>query len=371
MLHLLTFLLLSLSPADPDTVNWTNYRGPGDEGHAFDANLPTEWSEDKNIAWKIPTKGKAWSSPVIWGDRLWFTDAPPEGTRLSVHCVDKNTGKKVYDKKLHTVVAPQYCHPFNSYASPSPVLEEGRVYVSFGSPYTGCLDMETGDVIWERKDFVCNHFRGAGSSPFIYQDLLILHFDGSDHQFVVGLNKNTGETVWRTDRSVDYQDIDPETGKPGREGDMRKAYSTPTILNVGGKDQLLSLGSMALYAYEPETGKEIWRAAAIGAHSGSTRPVAGERPRLHANGFRQKQNDRGPPRRKRRRHREPHRLGTHPRRPQAPLGPPRRRPPFHGRRQRHRGLPRSQDRRESLDGTPRRQLLRLSHPRRQPHLLLR
>ena len=185
------------------------------------------------------------------------------------------TGKKIYDVRLHTVVAPQYCHPFNSYASPSPVLEEGRVYVSFGSPYTGCIDMEKGDVIWERKDFVCNHFRGPGSSPFIYKNLLILHFDGSDHQYVVALNKDTGETVWRTDRSVDYEDIDPETGKPGREGDMRKAYSTPTILNVDGRDLLLSLGSMALYAYEPETGKEVWRAAAIGAHSGSTRPVAG------------------------------------------------------------------------------------------------
>jgi outer membrane protein assembly factor BamB len=137
------------------------------------------------------------------------------------------------------------------------------------------LDAATGEVIWERKDFVCNHFRGAGSSPLIYKNLFILHFDGSDHQFVVGLDKETGRTVWRTERSVDFQDLDQATGKPKRDGDFRKAFSTPVVMEAGGRDILLSQGSMAMYAYEPETGKEIWRVEKLGVHSGSTRPVTG------------------------------------------------------------------------------------------------
>lgn len=271
---LLTFLL-GIPITAPATDNWPSYRGPGDQGDAGPAKIPVEWGEDRNVAWKLPIKGKAWSSPVVWDDRVWVTNTPPEGTRGSVICINKANGRKLYEKKLFINPAPQYCHPFNSYGSPSPVLEEGRVYATFGSPWTGCLDMQTGDVIWERTDFVCNHFRGAGSSPFIYKNLLILHFDGSDHQFVVAMDKDTGKTVWETKRSVDYQDIDPETGKPKREGDMRKAFSTPVIAKVDGRDLLISLGSMAIYAYEPETGKEVWRVETVGVHSGSTRPVVG------------------------------------------------------------------------------------------------
>ena len=102
-----------------------------------------------------------------------------------------------------------------------------------------------------------------------------VHFDGSDYQYVVAMDKQTGETVWKTDRSVDFQDIDPETGRPNREGDYRKGFSTPVIARVGGRDVLISLGSVALYGYEPETGEELWRVEARGGHSGSSRPVVG------------------------------------------------------------------------------------------------
>jgi outer membrane protein assembly factor BamB len=174
------------------------------------------------------------------------------------------------------VAKPQYCIPFNSYASPSPVIEEGRVYVSFGSPYIACLDSKTGDVIWERTDFVCNHYRAAGSSPFLYGDLLILPFDGADRQYVVALYKWTGRTVWETPRNFDFQDSDAPLGTQIREGDLHKAFSTPVIADVAGQPVLVSLGSMALYGYEPKTGRELWRVASMGSHSGSARPVAGQ-----------------------------------------------------------------------------------------------
>jgi len=255
--------------------NWPSYRGPTNQGESDATDLPIHWSETENVVWKTAIPGKAWSSPVIWGDRIWLTNAPPEGTQLYAICVDKNSGKILIKKRLRAVPAPQYCHPFNSYASPSPVIEQGRVYMSFGSPYNACLDSKTGQVIWERTDLVCNHFRGAGSSPFLYKNLFLLHLDGSDYQYVIALDKRTGRTVWKTDRSIDFQDIDPETGGPIRVGDFRKAFSTPVIADASGRPVLISLGSMALYGYDPDTGEELWRVEAIGSHSGACRPVIG------------------------------------------------------------------------------------------------
>ncbi len=253
--------------------DWPNYRGPSDFGRADEAKLPVRWSEEKNVTWKIPIEGKAWSTPVIAGESIYLTNAPEDGSSLSVICVDKKTGTLRYDKRLHTVALPQYCHPFNSYASPSPVVEKGRLYVSFGSPYNACLEADTGKVVWARTDLVCNHFRGPGSSPFLYKNLLILHFDGSDQQYVMAFNKETGKTVWRTDRTVDYDDIDPETGQIQRQGDWRKAFSTPILVQADGRDILVSLGSKAIYGYDPNDGTELWRVDFTGSHSGACRPV--------------------------------------------------------------------------------------------------
>jgi len=255
--------------------NWDQFRGPGEQGLSGSGNLPTEWSEEKNVAWRTPLEGKAWSSPVVWENRIWITNANPKGTELSVVCLDKASGKVLYDKLLWKVEKPQFCHAFNSYASPTPVLEDGLVYITFGSPYTACLKALDGEVVWKRTDFVCDHFRGAGSSPILYRDFLILNFDGADHQFVVAMDKKTGKTVWKTARSVDYRDLDAN-GKPKRDGDMRKAYGTPLIVKgAGDRDLLVSAGAMALYGYEPMTGKELWRVETIGTHSTSCRPVAG------------------------------------------------------------------------------------------------
>jgi outer membrane protein assembly factor BamB len=255
--------------------NWTSYRGPADQGYCGSAALPVRWSEGENVVWKTPLPGKAWSSPVIWDDRIWLTTATEDGTQLSAICVAKGSGKILHTKALRMVAAPQYCHPFNSYASPSPVIEEGRVYVSFGAPYNACLNSTTGEVIWQRTDFVCNHFRGAGSSPLLYKNLLILHFDGSDRQYVAAMDKLTGKTVWKTSRSVDFHDQEAGTDQLKREGDFRKAFSTPVIADVQGQPLLVSLGSMALYGYDPLTGAERWRVEAIGSHSGACRPVLG------------------------------------------------------------------------------------------------
>jgi len=191
---------------------------------------------------------------------------------LSAVCLDRDTGKIIYDMKLFDVAEPQYCIPFNSYGSPTPCIEEGRVYITFGAPGTACLDTATGKVIWTRTDFVCNHFRGPGSSPTLYKNLMFMNFDGSDFQYVVALDKATGRTVWRTDRDIDFSDIEPD-GKPRANGDFRKAFSTPRIAPFDGQDILISLGSKAIYAYEPITGKELWRVEDKSSFSGSGTPI--------------------------------------------------------------------------------------------------
>jgi outer membrane protein assembly factor BamB len=191
--------------------------------------------------------------------------------------VDRETGKVVHDLKVFTDPAPNpVFKQYNSYASPTPVVEQGRVYVTFGSAGTTCLDSATGQKIWERNDIKINHFRGAGSSVFIDGNLLYLNFDGSDDQFILALDKNTGQNAWRKQRSVDYQDLDPRTKKPRADGDFRKAFSTCRIIEVDGRRMLISAGAKAVYAYDPQSGDEIWRLEMPEWHSAAATPVYGE-----------------------------------------------------------------------------------------------
>lgn len=274
MKKLIPVLLAAFSMITMAADNWPQFRGPDGTGHSDAKDLPTEWSETKNIVWKTPIHDRGWSSPVIFGKQVWLTSASKDGKQLFALCLDKDTGKLIRDIKLFDVAQPQYAHPFNTYASPTPVIEQGRVYITFGSPGTAAIDTKTFKVIWERRDFECNHFRGSGSSPVIFRDMLLMHFDGSDHQFVVALDKRTGKTIWRTERSIDFQDLD-KNGKPAAEGDLRKAFSTPHVEQINGRWEMISLGAKAAYGYDPFTGKELWRVEERGQHSASTRPVLG------------------------------------------------------------------------------------------------
>ncbi len=254
--------------------HWPQFRGPAGTGHSDARDLPLTWGEQQNVIWKTAIHDRGWSSPVIYGKQVWLTTATPDGRQLYVLCLDRDTGRILRDIKLFDVAKPQYAHPFNTYASPTPVIEAGRVYITFGSPGTACIDTKSFKVLWERRDFECNHFRGAGSSPVIFQNLLLMHFDGSDHQFAVALDKRTGKTVWQTKRSIDFQDILPN-GKIAADGDYRKGFATPHVAQLKGRWEMISLGSKAAYSYDPFTGKEWWRIEERGQHSASTRPVIG------------------------------------------------------------------------------------------------
>lgn len=270
------FLLLALvlTLPLPAGENWPQFRGPDGTGHSDSTGLPLQWSETQNVVWKTPIHDRGWSSPVVYGNQVWLTSATKDGRQLFVLCIDRDTGKILRDWKLFDVAEPQFAHAFNTHASPTPVIEAGRIYVTFGAAGTACIDTKTFKVLWERRDIECNHFRGAGSSPILFGNLLLMHFDGSDRQFVMALDKRTGKTVWRTERSIDFQDLD-ENGKPAAEGDMRKAFATPHVVRLNGRWEMISLGAKAAYAYDPNTGKELWRVEERAQHSASTRPVVG------------------------------------------------------------------------------------------------
>ncbi len=248
--------------------NWTEFRGNGGTGRTEATGLPREWSETQNVAWKTAIHGKGYSSPVIWGKQIWMTTGAPDGKELSVVCVDKDNGKILVDHKLFEPpkVNAEWGAKFNnSYASPSPVIEEGRVYVHYGCYGTACLDTKAGKVVWARADMLCDHWRGPASSPVLYQNLLILQFDGYDVQYVIALDKKSGKTVWKVDRSHDKETSD---------GDQRKGYSTPTFIEVGGKTQMISVASKGAIAMDPLTGKTIWWAK-LNGHSPACRPLFG------------------------------------------------------------------------------------------------
>ncbi len=254
---------LPSSAAAKRDLNWPQFRGPDGQGHSNATGLPTTWSETENVRWKTPIHGRGWSSTVIWGDQIWLTTATPDGKELFAVCVDLATGKITHNQKLFDVEKPQEAHTFNSYASPTPVIEQDRVYITFGSPGTACLDTRSGAVLWQRRDLPCNHFRGAGSSPILFENLLIMHFDGFDYQYVVALDKLTGKTVWKKDRDADYGSGD---------GDLKKAFSTPLVITASGRQQLISPFSKWTLSYDPRTGDELWRVH-YNSFSSTARPL--------------------------------------------------------------------------------------------------
>ena len=280
----LTLILAFTAHAD-----WKQWRGPTGQGHA-NANLPTEWSETKNVKWRTPIPGKGWSSPVIEGNQIWLTAAHEtlasevlkkerlkkdpsfkdhvllSLVRLHAVCVDKRTGKLLHDLEILRKKDPQWVHKLNSYASPSPVIEDGKLYCHFGAYGTICVDIKTAKVLWRNLDIYVNHENGPGSTPTLWKGLIIFHMDGSDKQFVVALDKSTGKEKWRTDR----------TGKMNANPQLKKAYGTPLITMANGKPVLFSPGADWLYGYDPATGRELWKLAyGMLGFSVVPRPVAG------------------------------------------------------------------------------------------------
>ena len=235
------------------TSYWNQFRG-SNNGLAPNAKLPLEFTDTKNVQWRTFIHDLGWSSPVIWKDQVWVTTAREDGSELFAVCVNLETGKIMHDIKVFDVANPQNeWSDLNTHATPTPIIEEGRIYVHFGTYGTACLDTQAGKKIWERRDLNCDHRVRPASSPVMDKDLLFLTYDGVDQQFVAALEKETGKTRWLTKRT--YKSGQVIKSKPN---DNRKSYATPTIIEHKGRKQLISPAAEATYSYDPSSGKELW-----------------------------------------------------------------------------------------------------------------
>ncbi|MEI8320062.1 MAG: PQQ-binding-like beta-propeller repeat protein, partial [Planctomycetia bacterium] len=249
-------LALLLPTAVAGAGDWTEFRGPGQQGHSDEPGLPLTWSPTEHVVWKTDIPGLGWSSPAIAGGKIWLTTGVDDGRSLRVLRLDAGSGALEQSIEVFAPAEPGSVHAKNSHASPTPVIDGERVFVHFGSHGTACLSRE-GEILWKTKlDY--NHRHGPAGSPVVVGDLLVIACDGTDVQFVVALDKATGQEVWR---------------KPRVEG--RMAYSTPTVVDVEGKPLVVSCGGEFVIAYAPESGEERWRFRYPGGYSNVPRPVTG------------------------------------------------------------------------------------------------
>lgn len=261
--------------------NWPQFRGPQGNGYTAAKRVPVSWSETNNIAWKVSLPGRGRSSPVVLGDRIWLTLAIEQGTErkriegddmqsaehisLEVVCLDARKGDILWHTKLFDVDKPAPVHWFNSWATPTPVVESGRVYCDFGTFGTACLNSKSGKVVWKTQ-LPVDHQVGPGSSPLLYKKLLVLVRDGRDAQYVAALDKKTGKQVWRTERPP----IEASSGN------LKKSFVTPLLVKAAGHTQMISPGAHWVVSYDPATGKEFWRARHGNGFSIGSCPVFNE-----------------------------------------------------------------------------------------------
>ena len=267
---LLTTLVL-LGGRTASAQDWPEFRGPGGQGHSAERGLPLEWDETHNVAWKTPLPGLGWSSPVVSGGRVWITTAIEQrGVSLRLMAFDIATGREALNVEVfHLTGARREINPKNSWASPTPIVDGDRVYVHYGADGTAALSTD-GTVIWKQR-FEYQSQHGAGGSPVLHVGLLIFNCDGSDAAFVVALDKTTGKVKWKTNRR------DPAD----------QAYTTPLVIRIGDRDQLISVGAFRAAAYDPLTGKEIWRVGYSDGFSNVPRPIFGHGLVYIATGFQQ------------------------------------------------------------------------------------
>jgi outer membrane protein assembly factor BamB len=263
-------LLFVLTAFAVSAEDWPEFRGPTAQGHSTERGLPLEWSESRNVMWKARVPGLGWSSPVVAGGRVWVTSAIKErGGSLRALAFDLETGRELVNVEVFRTKSADPLNAKNSLASPTPIVDGDRVYVHFGADGTAALTT-SGETVWKtRLPYESQH--GNGGSPVLYGDLLIFSADGSDRAFVIALEKQTGKARWKTSRR---QPSD-------------QAYSTPLVIRVGDRDEVVSVGAFRAAAYEPESGKEIWRVGYGDGFSNVPRPVYGHGLVYIATGFQQ------------------------------------------------------------------------------------
>ena len=241
--------------------DWPRFRGPTGQGSSADPNPPLKWSATENVAWKTEVPGEGWSSPIVWGDRVFLTAATDGGTSCHVICFARDTGKVLWDVEVMKQETLRK-EGKNSWATPTPATDGRRVYAWFGGG-VAALTFD-GKVAWTNTDFPFYSRHGLAASPCLYKDLLILNHDGSnkvpsaggrpppeeylgwqkpwDKSFVVALDTNTGKTRWKAMRGLM----------------TRISHVTPLVIDVDGRPQLVSPAGDYVEAFDPDNGERLW-----------------------------------------------------------------------------------------------------------------
>lgn len=263
-----TLLSLVCFPGLLTAENWPEFRGPTAQGHSSATGLPIRWSATQNVVWKSALPGVGWSSPVVVDGVIYLTTAVAEGEdsveanrSLRAIALSGETGSILWDVEVFQQKAENAprIHKKNSHASPTPVWEEGRLYVHFGHQGTACLNAGNGEILWSTRQHSYAPVHGNGSSPVVVDGLLVFSADGGKSPQVIALDKLTGKTRW----------------KFARESDAKRKFSfcTPLLIEVEGEPQIISPGSGMVAGLNPSTGAEIWRLNYDQGYSVVPRPV--------------------------------------------------------------------------------------------------
>ena len=240
--------MVSIATAD----DWQIFRGPAGDGSSTLKNLPVEWAIDKNVTWKTDLPGEGWSSPVVYKGVVYLTAAIAQSKTdetsaydLTVFGINLDNGEVRWKKTVFVqpADAPRR-HQKNSHASPTPIVHDDELYVHFGHQGTACLSL-TGEVIWKTVSIEYKPVHGNGGTPVIVDDTIVFSVDGAATAKVIALDLSNGEVRWTFDR---------ESNAP-----RKFSFSTPALIEVDGKRQIVSPGSDVVHGLDAETGKMIWK----------------------------------------------------------------------------------------------------------------
>jgi outer membrane protein assembly factor BamB len=256
MSQLLRVLVALLGFAVPALAgNWPAWRGPDGTGHSPEKDLPIHWSATDNVRWKAPLPDAGNSSPIIWGERVFLTQATDKGSRRAVLCFDRKDGKLLWQRETEFTGKESTYTGDPHYCSATPVTDGERVIASLGSAGMVCYDF-AGQELWRKDLGRLEHIWGNASSPILYGDLAILWCGPGERQFLLAVNKRNGETVW------EHQEPGGNAGADSKE--WHGSWSTPIIVKVDGRDELILAVPEKLKGFDPKTGKEIWSCSGLG-----------------------------------------------------------------------------------------------------------
>jgi outer membrane protein assembly factor BamB len=262
-ISLLTVGLMAVLTFPLSAENWPRFRGPTGQGHSTERKLPLNWSAESNIVWQTEIPGIGWSSPIVWGNRVFVTTVSGNGTKCHVLCVDRKTGKLIWDKEVFEQV-PRRKESKNSYATPTPVTDGDKVYAVFGDGSVAALKMD-GSLAWINRDVQFYSRHGLGASPLLHDGRLILSYDGSNPIGAPGVYPKVSDEEklgWQIPwDKAELVALDTKTGKrlwTGKRGPSRIAHVSPMLLSEGGKTQIISCAGDAIQGFDPKAGERLW-----------------------------------------------------------------------------------------------------------------